>query len=171
MTNKLIPALNVKDLILTIRGERVLIDSDLARLYGVSTSRLNEQVKRNSDRFPESFMFQLTKDERDEVVANCDNLKKLKYYPKLPHVFTEHGVLMAANVLNSKRAVQASIYIVNTFIKMREFFGQQAELSRKLKQLENRVSRHDGDIKEIVGAIRILTAPPLVKRRKIGFRR
>jgi hypothetical protein len=95
--------------ILLIRGEKVMVDSDLAGLYGVPTKRLNEQVKRNIRRFPEHFMFRLTKEEKENLVANCDHLKKLKYSPYLPYVFTEHGTVMLANVLNSERAIQASV--------------------------------------------------------------
>lgn len=171
MAKELIPEIKIKDLILTIRGERVLLDADLAKLYGVTTSALNQAVKRNKFRFPDPFLFQLTKEEKEEVVTNCDNLRKIKYSPRLPYVFSEHGVLMAATVLNSARAVHASIYIVKTFMKMREFFAGQSELGHKLAQLENRVSKHDEHIKEIVKAIRVLTAPPLVKTRKIGFGR
>src|SRR5437867_407312 len=101
-----IPVDRIERLILFIRGEKVMLDADLARLYGVSTKRLNEQVKRNRERFPKRFMFQLTTDEKAEVVANCDHLQKLKFSPVLPFAFTEHGTIMAATVLNSPRAVQ-----------------------------------------------------------------
>jgi len=95
----------IERLILVIRGQRIMLDADLARLYGVSTKRLNEQVKRNKERFPERFMFRLTAEERAEVVANCDHLQRLKFSPVLPHAFTEHGAIMAATVLNTSRAI------------------------------------------------------------------
>ena len=96
----------IEPLILTIRGQKVLLDSDLADLYGVTTKRLNEQVRRNRKRFPADFMFRLTDDEKAEVVANCDHLSRLKFSPNLPHAFSERGAIMAANVLNSPRAVE-----------------------------------------------------------------
>jgi hypothetical protein len=96
-----------------------MLDTDLARLYGVSTKRLNEQVKRNRDRFPDDFMFQLTPDEKAEVVANCDHLQRLKFSPALPYAFTEHGAIMVASVLNTSRAIEVSVYVVRAFVKLR----------------------------------------------------
>jgi hypothetical protein len=100
---------------LLIRGEKVIVDADLAEFYGVQTKVLNQAVKRNKDRFPEDFMFRLTKVEKVEPVTNCDHLEKLKFSPKTPQVFTEHGAIMAANVLNSTRAIEVSVYIVRAF--------------------------------------------------------
>jgi hypothetical protein len=105
--------------ILTIRGQKVIIDADLAELYGTPTKRLNEQVRRNIERFPGDFMFQLTAQEKAEVVANCDHLTKLKFSRFLPFAFTEHGTIMAANVVNSSTAIEASLYVVRAFVKMR----------------------------------------------------
>jgi hypothetical protein len=119
----LVPVEHVQGKILLLRGETVILDSDLATLYGVATKRLNEQVKRNAGRFPSDFMFQLTRDERDEVVANCDHLGKLKYSPTLPYAFTEHGAIMVASVLNSEQAVQASIFVVRAFVKLRQMLA------------------------------------------------
>ena len=104
--------------ILTVRGQRVMLDADIAELYGVTTTRLNEQVKRNRHRFPDDFMFRLNSVEKAEVVAKCDNLSRLKFSPVLPYVFTEHGAIMAASVLNSKRAVETSVYVVRAFVRM-----------------------------------------------------
>ena len=112
MVDSIVPLENIESRIFLIRGHKVMIDADLANIYGVTTKRLNEQIKRNRDRFPEDFMFQLTKEEKDEVVANCDHLKKLKYSPVLPNAFTEHGAIMIATILNSPVAVQASIHVV-----------------------------------------------------------
>ena len=103
------PLPDISTAILTVRGERVILDADLAATYGVTTKRLNEQVKRNTDRFPPDFSFQLTAEEKAEVVANCDHLARLKFSPVLPRAFTEHGAIMAANVLNSPRAAQMSV--------------------------------------------------------------
>jgi hypothetical protein len=132
--------------ILFLRSKRVILDSDLAELYGVPTKRLNEQVKRNIRRFPEHFMFQLTIEEKEDVVATCDHLKKLKYSPFLPYAFTEHGIVMLANVLNSDRAIQASIRIVEVFIKMHEMITTHKELFLKLNELEKKVASHDEKI-------------------------
>jgi ORF6N domain len=117
--------------ILLIRGHKALIDSDLASLYGVSTKRLNEQVKRNRVRFPRDFVFQLNREERDEVVANCDHLKRLKFSPTLPYVFTEHGALMAATVLNTRRAVEVSLYVVRAFVGLRDTLASHKDLERR----------------------------------------
>ena len=158
----------VDSAILLIRGERVILDSDLARLYGVTTKRLNEQVKRNRERFPVDFMFKLTSGEKAEVVANCDHLSKLKFSPTLPLVFTEHGALMAANVLNSKRAVQASVQVVRAFIKLRQMLISNAELAGRLSELER---KYDSQFKVVFVAIRQLMMPPERERKQIGFRR
>ena len=104
----IVPVGKIENRILLIRGEKVIIDADLAEFYGVPTKRLNEQVKRNAGRFPDDFMFQLEKDEKAEVVANCDHLENLKYSKSLPYAFTEHGAIMAASVLNSPRAIEIS---------------------------------------------------------------
>jgi hypothetical protein len=114
--------------ILLIRGEKVVLDADLAEFYGVNTKRLNEQVKRNKGRFPEDFAFRLTADERSEVVAKCDHLSKLKYSPILPYAFTEHGALMAASVLSTQRAVEMSIFVIRAFVTMRQAIVQHDEL-------------------------------------------
>lgn len=111
----LIPDEAVINKILVLRGKKVMIDKDIAQLYGVETRRLNEQVKRNKNRFPEDFMFQLTQEEKDEVVAICDNLKSLKYSPKLPFAFTEYGAVMLAGVLNSERAIEVNVQIIRIF--------------------------------------------------------
>jgi hypothetical protein len=150
----------VQSKILYIRGEKVIIDSDLADLYGVPTKRLNEQIKRNSERFPPDFVFQLTKVEKDEVVANCDHLRKLKFSPVLPYAFTEHGAIMAASVLNSERAVQTSIYVVRAFVKLRQMLAPYKELMGKLDQLEKKLQIHDKQIIDIIQAIKLLMPPP-----------
>ncbi len=149
----------VQSRILFMRGEKVILDSDLAALYGVPTKRLNEQIKRNHERFPPDFMFQLTKPEKDEVVANCDHLQKLKFSPVLPYAFTEHGAIMAASVLNSERAVQASIYVVRAFVKLRQMLSPYKELVVKLDQLEKKLQTHDKQIITIIQAIKLLMPP------------
>jgi len=160
--------------ILVIRGQKVMIDADLAALYDVPTKRLNEQVKRNPGRFPGDFVFALTRAERDEVVANCDHLQRLKFSPTMPFVFTEHGALMAASVLNTPRAVEVSLYVVRAFVELREALATNKELAKRLNELESRLERklatHDQAIAGILEAIRQLMAPPApAKKRRIGF--
>jgi hypothetical protein len=168
---ELIPAEVIENKILLIRSEKVMLDADLAALYGVTTKRLNEQVKRNRERFPEDFMFQLSEKEKAEVVANCDHLKRLKFSPNLPYAFTEHGAIMLATVLNSPVAVQASIQVVRAFVKLRQMLSTNKELAHKLSQLERKIEKHDDEIKAIFNAIRQLMTPPETKKRKIGFQR
>jgi len=146
-----------------------MLDADLAELYDVPTKRLNEQVKRNIERFPSDFMFQLTADEKTEVVANCDHLAKLKFSPSLPYAFTEHGALMLGNVLKSSRAVEVSLLIVRTFVQIREMLSSHKELAVKLEELERKVSSHDQAIAGLIDAIRQLMTPPAQKKRGIGF--
>jgi hypothetical protein len=161
-----IPAEHIENVILIVRGEKVILDSDLATLYGVTTKRLNEQVKRNHERFPQDFMFKLSSGEKAEVVANCDHLKKLKFSSVLPFAFTEHGAIMAANVLNSKTAVKASVQVVRAFIRLRHMLASNAELAGKLNELE---SKYDAQFKAVFGAIRELMTPPSPQRKQIGF--
>lgn len=166
----IIPDEIVINKILLLRDKKVMIDKDIAELYGVSTKRLNEQVKRNAKRFPEDFMFQLTQEEKDEVVANCDHLKTLKYSPNLPFVFTEHGAVMLASVLNSDRAIEVNIQIVRIFTRMREMLLTNKDILLKLEQLENKVSGHDENIKMIFEALKQLLNPPQEPRKRIGFK-
>ena len=127
---------DIEKLIVTIRGEQVLIDQDIARIYGVTTGRLNEQAKRNIARFPESFRFQLTKEERDEVIANCENLRSLKFYPSLPYAYTEQGIGQLSTVVHSKIAIERSIMIMNAFVAMRRFMVQNASILMRIAHLE-----------------------------------
>ena len=127
---------DIEKLIVTVRGEQVLIDQDIARIYGVTTSRLNQQAKRNIARFPEAFRFQLTKEERDEVVANCDNLRSLKFYPSLPYAYTEQGIGQLSTVVHSKIAIERSIMIMNAFVAMRRFMVQNAGILMRIAHLE-----------------------------------
>ena len=172
MPNKkaIVPIGRIENRILLIRGEKVIIDADLAGFYDVPTKRLNEQVKRNVNRFPDDFMFQLTKNEKSEVVANCDHLENLKYSRSLPYAFTEHGAIMAASVLNTPRAIEVSVFIVRAFIKLRQFIAGHKELQRKISQIENRLTEHDEQIVELVNLIKQLLNPkPPPKKRRIGF--
>jgi hypothetical protein len=160
---------NVERTILTIRGHKVILDTDLARLYGVSTKRLNQQVRRNSNRFPEDFLFQLTAEEKAEVVANCDHLSNLKFSRASPLAFTEHGAIMAASVLNTQQAIEAGIFVVRAFVRLREILATHRRLAGKLKELEVRMGEHDEQIQVIFEAIHQLMAPPDKPSKKIGF--
>jgi phage regulator Rha-like protein len=142
----LVPNELIASRILLIRDQKVMIDSDIAELYGVTTKRLNEQVKRNISRFPSNFMFELTKEEKNQVVANCDHLEKLKFSPVLPKVFTEHGIMMVANVLTSERAIQVSIQIIEVFIKMREILTDNLNLKLDIEEIKKKLSSHSKNI-------------------------
>lgn len=125
-----LPVEEVASRILVIRGEKVMIDADLAELYGVATKALNQAVKRNSERFPDEFMFQLSQTEKDEVVTNCDHLTRLKFSKTLPYAFTEHGALMVATVPNTQRAVEISLYVVRAFVALRDMLASNKALAR-----------------------------------------
>jgi 3'-phosphoadenosine 5'-phosphosulfate sulfotransferase (PAPS reductase)/FAD synthetase len=141
-----------------------MIDRDLAELYAVETKYLNRQVKRNSDRFPEEFMFRLNKVEKRELVTICHRFRSLKHSTVLPYAFTEHGVAMLASVLKSKRAVAISIIIVKAFVKLRQMISTHKELAHKFSELERKIERHDAEIQAIFTAIRQLMAPPEEKK-------
>lgn len=127
---------DIEKLIITVRGEQVLIDQDIARLYGVTTKRLNQQAKRNSARFPSNFRFELTEEERDEVVANCDHLQSLKFRPTLPFAFTEQGIGQLSSVVHSQKAIERSIVIMNAFVAMRRFIVQNTGILMRIAHLE-----------------------------------
>jgi hypothetical protein len=169
MPTNLIASESVAQRILLLRKQKVMLDSDLAGLYGVETKVLNQAVKRNIVRFPADFMFQLTKEEKDEVVTNCDHLSKLKFSPSLPYAFTEHGALMLGNVLKSARATEVSLLVVRTFVQIREMLSSNKDLAIKLEALERKVSSHDQAISGVIDAIRQLMAPPATKKHGIGF--
>ncbi|MGA2261765.1 MAG: ORF6N domain-containing protein [Acidobacteriota bacterium] len=171
---QLIPIETIANKIYLIRGQKVMLDRDLAELYGVSTKRLNEQVKRNRERFPEDFMFQLTRDEGSELLAlrsHFATLKRGQHLKYAPYVFTEHGAFMAANVLNSPVAVRASIQVVRAFVQLREMLATHKDLARKLEDLERKYAAHDARIQQIFSFIKKLMKPPVSRRRQIGFAR
>ena len=156
--------------ILTLRGLPVMMDADLARLYGVLTKRLNEQVKRNIDRFPEDFAFRLTAEEKQQVVANCAHLANLKFAKSLPWAFTEHGALMAANVLNSTEAVKMSVFIVRAFVKQREVLLTNATILKRLAEIDKSLLVHDHALRDIYQKLLpLLQPPPAPPKRRIGF--
>jgi phage regulator Rha-like protein len=154
---------------MVVRGHKVILDSDLAELYGVSVKRLNEQVKRNTKRFPADFLFQLSATELTALrsqIATSNSRGGRRY---LPHAFTEHGAIMAATVLNSARAIEMSIFVVRAFARMREALATNRKVVSKLSELERRLEGHDTEIQQLIEAIRELMTPPDPKRGRIGF--
>lgn len=165
----IIPIEKIERAIYFIRGHKVMLDSDLADLYGVSAKRLNEQVRRNAKRFPSDFVFQLTNQEVTNLRSQIATLKlgqgqHRKYFP---YAFTEHGVAMLSSVLNSDRAIEVNITIMRTFSKLREILATHKDLAHRLEELEN---RYDANFKEVFDAIRqLMEPPPLPPKRRIGF--
>lgn len=161
--------------ILVLRGHRVILDSELATLYGVSTKRFNEQVRRNRERFPPDFMFQLTAEELPALRSQIATIKggRGQHRKYLPFVFTEHGAIMAATILNSPRAVDMSVYVVRAFVHLRELLSSNRELARRFAELEarldKRLAQHDQAIAAILSAIRQLMNAPHPRKRPIGF--
>ena len=187
----LIPTQQIERAIFLIRGQKVILDTDLARLYGVTAKRLNEQVKRNRHRFPDDFAFQLSSAEfaslRSQIAISSqqpidskeNNLNWSQFATSSsrhrgavyrPWAFTEHGAIMAANVLYSRRAVQMSVYVVRAFVRLRAILATHKELDKKLAELERRVKSHDEHIQSLFEAIRRLMAPEIPRSRRIGFR-
>ena len=148
---------DIERMIITIRGVQVMIDRDLATVYGVSTSQLNQQVKRNIARFPTNFRFQLTEAERDEVVTNCDNLRSLKFNPSLPYAFTEPGIAQLSSVLHSERAIETSVKIMSAFVAMRHFIIQNAGVLMRITNLEHRQIETDEKIDQILNKMEKLS--------------
>jgi phage regulator Rha-like protein len=163
-------AIPVGSRILILRHQRVILDSDLAELYGVTVKRLNEQIKRNRDRFPTDFMFRLTPQEdqilRSQIVTSSKKHGGRRY---LPYAFTEHGAIMAATVLNSRRAVEMSVFVVRAFVRMREMLAKNRQLAAKINELDRRLETHDTAIQDIIEAIKELMVPEGPSKRKIGF--
>jgi len=168
---KLAPVRRIEEMIFLVRGQRVMLDSDLAKIYGVELKRLNEQVGRNAGRFPKDFAFQLSAQEYAGLRSQIATASK-RNLRHLPWVFTEHGAIMLASVLRSPVAVEASVRVVRAFVGMREQLTATKELARKLADLEKRVGGHDAALENLFEAIRRLIEPPLPEnRRQIGFLR
>lgn len=166
----LVPQERIGRRILFIRGRKVLVDADLAELYGVPTEALNQAVKRNRERFPDDFMFRLDEEEKEEVITNCDHLRALKFSRVPPLVFTEQGVAMLSSVLRSAKAVAVNIEIMRAFVRLRQFIGSHEKLARQLKQIEGRTNEHGAHIERLYGLLDDLLNPPEEpKKRKIGF--
>ena len=156
--------------ILDLRGHRVILDRDLAELYGVQVRHLNQQVKRNAKRFPPDFRFQLSAQEfkilRSQNVISSESHGGTRYHP---YAFTEHGAIMAATVLNSERAIEMSVFVVQAFVRMRRALATNRQVLAKLAEVERRLETHDADIQDLMDAIRDLINPPDPPRRRIGF--
>ncbi|MHC4442810.1 MAG: ORF6N domain-containing protein [Planctomycetota bacterium] len=157
-----------------LRGQRVLLDADLVELYGVPTKVFNQAVKRHEERFSEDFRFQLVKAERDEVVTNCDHLRRLKFSAVMPWAFTEHGAIMAANVLNTARAVEVSILVVRAFVRLRHIIATHKDLAQHIDQLERQFSHktaeHEAHIRQIYALLEeLMVTTNLPKKAPIGF--
>jgi hypothetical protein len=167
--SKLDIVLSIEDLIIELRGQNILIDSDIASLYGVTTKRLNEQVKRNQNRFPSDFMFRLTKEEKNKLLINFQRFNKLKYSNSNPNAFTEHGAIMLASILNSEVAVHTSIQIVRAFTKMRSMLATNQDLAKKINNIEEKLSEHDSQIKDVIAVIKSMILPNKASNKKIGF--
>lgn len=166
--SKSITQTSIESMIILVRGERVILDSNLAVLYGVSTMRLNEQIKRNKRRFPVDFMFRLTKEEWDSLISQFAISKTGRGgRRKLPYVFTEHGTIMAANILSNERAIEVSVQVVRAFVRLRQLLASNSELARKLNQLEK---KYDHQFRVVFEAIRQLMTPPVTDTKPIGFR-
>jgi len=162
----------IEQAILLIRGQRVMLDRDLAALYGVETKNLNKAVRRNIERFPADFMFQLTQEEAEACIGSrfqFGTLKRGQNIKYLPHVFTQEGVAMLSSVLRSPRAIQVNIAIMRVFVRLRETLALHKELAQKLAELERNVATHDDSIRTLFDALRSLTAAPAKPRRQIGF--
>jgi len=166
----IILARRVSSKILILRNQKIILDTDLAELYGVPVKRLNEQLKRNPERFPHDFLFTLTREEfenlRSQNAASSPSHGGRRY---LPHAFTEHGAIMAASVLNSKRAIEMSVFVVRAFVQMRQALAVNQQVMSKLSELESRVDGHDTELQELVEAIQELIAPLPANNRRIGF--
>lgn len=169
MRKEIIPVELIARTISVIRGQKVLLDTDLARLYGVTTGNLNKSVARNRERFPADFMFQLNAEEAERLIFQIGISKGRGGRRHRPYAFTEQGVAMISSVLKSERAAKVNIAIMRAFVKLREVLGTNRELARKFSDLEKRVGKHDEEIAAIIDAIRQLMAPSEKPKREIGF--
>src|SRR5437867_9252286 len=169
MTKEIIPIERIARSIYVARGQKVILDFDLARLYGVTTGNLNKAVHRNAERFPADFMFQLNQEEAERLIFQFGRSNGRGGRRHRPYAFTEQGVAMLSSVLNSERAVKVNLAIMRAFVRLREALETNRELAQKFAELERRVGKHDEEITAIIEAIRQLMTPPEKQRREIGF--
>ncbi len=170
--SEMTPEIIVENKIFLIRGQKVMLDADLAILYGIKTKRFNEQVKRNLKKFPDDFMFQLTVDESKKLnwSQNATSSQKHRRRHYLPYAFTEHGVSMLSAILNSERAIQMSIFIIRAFIKMRELLSLNKELAQKIEEIEKRQKEYGDQLSTVYSVVKQLIRTPEKRKNKIGFR-
>lgn len=168
--NLKIPDEIIANKIIELRGKKVMIDSDLARLYGVSTKRLNEQVKRNKKRFPEDFMFRISKEEKEEIISCFDHLNALKFASALPFVFTEHGAVMLASILNSDKAIETNIQIVRVFTNLRMMLADNTELRFEIEKIKKKLENHNKNIELVFQYLDELIEKKAKPRKPIGFK-
>lgn len=165
-----IPTEIILNKIIEMRGKKVMVNSDLAELYGVTTKRLNEQVKRNIKRFPEDFMFQVTKEEKDSIILQFEHLNKLKFSSTLPYAFTEHGAVMLASVLNSDKAIEVNIQIVRVFTQIRELLASNLDLRLEVEKIKKKVDNQDKNIEVIFRYFDELLEQKAQPRKEIGYK-
>jgi hypothetical protein len=165
-TNPIVPAERIRWCIHMLRGEKVMLDRDLAQLYGIETRTLNQAVKRNKDRFPSDFMFKLDKAEVEKVITNCDNLTDLKFLPSAPYAFTEQGIAMLSSVLRSKRAVEVNIAIMRTFVQLRRILADNAMLREKIEAMER---KYDEQFQQVFAVLQAMIAEEQTPKPPIGF--
>ena len=168
-----IPDEVIIDRIIVLRDKKVMIDRDLAVLYGITTKRLNEQVKRNSRRFPSDFMFQVTALEKEQLIKMFAHLDSLKYSPVLPYVFSEHGAVMLASVLNSDQAISVNIQIVRVFTRIREMLSDNTEIRLEIEKIKHKLDNHDKNIELVFKYLDELLekkSEPVIPRKKIGYK-
>lgn len=166
MTANIIPAERIHSSILLLRGQKVMLDRDLAKLYGIETKALNQAVSRNKERFPDDFMFELTTKEKHELVTNCDRFESLKHSSARPKAFTEQGVAMLSSVLRSPQAIMVNIAIMRTFVQLRQILESHSELAKRLQELEG---KYDEQFNVVFKALNALMTPPDPPQKKIGF--
>ena len=164
--NSIIPAERIQQCILLLRGEKVMLDRDLAELYGVETRVLNQAVKRNIERFPADFMFKLDKSEVEKVITNCDNLRDLKFLPSTPYAFTEQGIAMLSSVLRSKQAVEVNIAIMRTFVQLRRILADNALLRKKIESMEQ---KYDEQFQQVFAVLKAMIAEDEKTKPQIGY--
>ncbi len=156
--------------ILLIRKQRVMLDRDLAALYGVGTKVLNQAVKRNLNRFPADFMFQLLQVEKEQLVTKCDRFRSLKHSSSLPYAFTEQGVAMLSSVLSSEKAIELNILIIQVFVRLRNLLATHESLQKQVTELDHKQKKTDEDVQMLMAAVNILLNPPVEESQKrIGF--
>lgn len=165
-SSEMVPIERIQNSIFSIRKQTVMLDRDLAQLYGVQTRALIQAVKRNPKRFPSDFMFQLTKVEKDQLVTNCEDISSLKYSPSLPYVFTEQGVSMLSSVLRSDRAIEVNIAIVRTFVKLRQILATNDLLRRKIESMER---KYDEQFQHVFAVLNQMLTEEAQPKRQIGF--